>query len=528
MCELQHSRGGLRFFARCTFSPFFSLTALLALPLFSCTSIQEARQPLDPIIKESAPFPLEQESTTSTEPTISPDFSNAQESSPPSLEDRMNSSRMTNTGSTPLSMGPLYSFRAQKLPLIDALALFARSNKLNMVTVPDIEGEITVDFHDLPLDRAMTALLDAHGYYWEGDENLITVRRLETRDFNLDYIRLDRGGSGRNRAQLTSGSSGSGPHGVSAAQEAGEITVKQEVEIKFWEEVETQVKSLMSQEGRLVINRLSGIIQITDRRPRIKEIANFLSKVRRALYRQVEIQVRIYEVNLSDEYSLGIDWTKIEFEGSDGNLAISNIITAPFGGLVPKTATTALSFNSGSFSAVLKALREQGELEVVSQPRVVTLNNQPALIKVATDQAFFTQTIAQGAAGTGNIITEQVRSVTVGLVLSVTPQVSEDGWIMLDVTPIISRLRRIVVSPNQTATAPVLDVKQSSGLVRLGDGQMVLIAGLIQDEYSETERKVPILGDIPWLGRLFKGTYTAKQKSELVIFLSPRIIEPRP
>ena len=168
---------------------------------------------------------------------------------------------------------------------------------------------------------------------------------------------------------------------------------------------------------------------------------------------------------------------------------------------------------------MLEALREQGEIRVVSQPRIVTLNNQPALIKVATDQAFFTQTIAQGAAGTGNIITEQVRSVTVGLVLSVTPQVSEDGWIMLDVTPILSRLRGIIESPQKTATAPVLDVKQSSGLVRLRNGEMVLIGGLIQDEYSETERNVPILGDIPWLGRLFKGTLHGQTKKRTGNFL---------
>lgn len=423
------------------------------------------------------------------------------------------------------SMGPVYSFRAQEIPLLDALSLFARANKLNIVAGPDIQGEVTVDFHNLSLDQAMAALLEVHGYYWEGDQQLIQVRRLETRVFHLDYIRLERGGSGRNKAQITSGSGGSGPQGTTSLHDAGEITVNQKVQIKFWEEMETQVKSLMSDEGRLVINRLSGTIQVTDRRPRLKEITNFLFQVRNSLYRQVEIQARIYEVNLKDEYSLGIDWSKINFLGTAGEIAIANIITAPFGGFVATAATTAISFQDGSFEVVLEALREQGEIQVVSQPRVVTLNNQPALIKVATDQAFFTQTIAQGAAGTGNIITEQVRSVTVGLVLSVTPQVSNDGWIMLDVTPIISRLRGIIESPQKTATAPVLDVKQSSGLVRLRDGEMVLIGGLIQDEYSETERKVPLLGDIPWLGRLFTGTYTAKQKSELVIFLSPRIVD---
>ena len=423
------------------------------------------------------------------------------------------------------SMKPAYSFRAQAMPLQDALALFARVNKLNIVAGPDIKGQITIDFHDLPLDRAMAALLEAHGYYWEHDDQLIQIRRLGTRVFHLDYIRLVRGGSGRNKAQITSGSGGSGPQGGTTSQDAGEIIVNQEVQIKFWEELEAQVQSLMSEEGRLVINRLSGTIQVTDRRQRMEEIAQFLVRVRRSLYRQVEIQARIYEVNLKDEYSLGIDWSKINFLGTAGEIAIANIITAPFGGFMATAATTAISFQDGSFDVVLEALREQGEVRVVSQPRIVTLNNQPALIKVATDQAFFTQTIAQGAAGTGNIITEQVRSVTVGLVLSVTPQVSEDGWIMLDVTPILSRLRGIIESPQKTATAPVLDVKQSSGLVRLRNEEMVLIGGLIQDEYSETERKVPLLGDIPWLGRLFKGTYTAKQKSELVIFLSPRIFD---
>ncbi len=419
-------------------------------------------------------------------------------------------------------LGPLYSFRAQELPLIDTLALFARSNRLNIVAGPEITGAITVDFHDLPLEQAMSALLDAHGYYWENHQDLILVKQFKTQSFSIDYIRLIRGGTGENSAQLNSGSSGSGSGG---SQNAGQITVNQQDEIKFWEELEQQIETLMSKDGRLVINRLSGTIQITDWHKRIDEVTQFLTKVHQALYRQVEIEVRIYEVNLSDNYSLGIDWTKINFYGTSGNIGLSNIIEAPFGGFVAKAATTTISFADGSFDGVLEALQEQGEIQVVSQPRIVTMNNQPALIKVATDQPFFTQTITQGTAGTGNIVTEQANSVTVGLVLSVTPQISEDGWIMLDVTPIISRLRETAISPLETSNAPVLDVKQSSGLVRLKDGEMVIIGGLIQEETSETERKVPLLGDIPLLGRLFTGTYTAKTKSELVIFISPKIVK---
>ena len=440
-----------------------------------------------------------------------------------SLEDRMLlSSTMEDAHPTPPDLGPLYSFRAQELPLIDALALFARSNQLNIVTGPEITGSVTVDFHDLRLQRAMSALLEAHGYYWEHHEDLIQVRKFKTATMNVDYIRLVRGGTVQNRAQLNSGSSGSSGGG---SQDNGQITVNQKDEIKFWEELETQLHTLMSEQGRLVVNRMSGTIHVTDWYQRVDQIQHFLKTVHKALYRQVEIEVRIYEVNLNDNYSLGIDWSKINFYGTSGNFALSNIITAPFGGFIAKAATTTISFADGSFDGVLQALQEQGDLRVVSQPRVVTLNNQPALIKVATDEAFFTSTVSQGTAGAGNIVTEQARSVTVGLVLSVTPQISDDGWIMLDVTPIISRLREIRESPQGTATAPVLDVKQSSGLVRLRDGEMVIIGGLIQEEFSETERKVPILGDIPFLGRLFTGTYTAKTKSELVIFISPKIVK---
>jgi MSHA biogenesis protein MshL len=440
-----------------------------------------------------------------------------------SLEDRMLVSSDVHEvlpSSTP-SLGPLYSFRAQELPIIDALALFARSNHLNIVAGPEITGTVTVSFHDLPLDRAMSALLEAHGYYWERHQDLIQVKQFKTKTLNVDYIRLIRSGTGKNRAQLSSGSSGR--TGGSASQEIGRITGNQEDEIKFWEELENQIKTLMSEEGRLVVNRLSGTIQITDRYQRVDEIDHFLKSVHQALYRQVEIEVRIYEVALDDQYSLGIDWNRIDFDGTN-SIDMANIITAPFGGFMAKVATTTISFENGSFDRVLEALAEQGDIRVISQPRVVTMNNQPALIKVATDQAFFTSTVAQGAAGTGNIVTEQARSVTIGLVLSVTPQISKDGWIMLDVTPILSRLRAIETSPQKTATAPVLDVKQSSGLIRLKDGEMVIIRGFIQEESAKTERKVPILGDIPLLGRLFRGTYMAQRKSELVIFISPKII----
>ncbi len=439
---------------------------------------------------------------------------------PFSLEERMSLGKTAERLAKDVPVKPLYSFRAQNMPLADALRLFSRVNELNIVVGSDVEGDVTVDFQGLSLDKAMAALLDTHGYYWEQQDELIVVRRMETRTFTLDYIRLERGGSGRNKAQVTSGSGG----GSSGGQDAGEVSLTQQDQIKFWEELETQVKALLSEDGRLVVNRLSGTIQVTDLHKRIEEVSQFLVNIRQTLYRQVEIEARIYEVSLRDDYSLGLDWSRINFEGTAGNVALTNIITSAAGGFPVKAATAAISFADGSFSGVLEALHEQGQVKVVSQPRILTLNNQPALIKVGTDQSFFTSTVTQGVAGAGNIVTEQIRTVTSGLVLSVTPQISQDGWIMMDVSPIITTLTDTVTSANGS-TAPVIDVKQSGGLVRVRDGEMVIIGGLIQDQLADTERKVPILGDLPGLGRIFKGTYQVKRKTELVIFLTARIVK---
>ncbi len=486
---------------------------------WGCTSLPEADssravadRPYDesPTITPAEPIvaSTDEVSARQVAPRVDPPFS---------IEDRM----LLGVASAPrlvASATPVFSFRVDELPLDDALRLFARANHLNIVIEPGVDGMVTVDFRDLDLEKALAALLDMHGYYWKKDEELIFVRRLETRTFTLDYIRLERSGMGRNKAQITSGS------GRNSGQDAGEVTLSQEDHINFWEEIETQLTTLLSSEGRFVANRLSGTIQVTDLHRRVKGIAAFLANIRQSLYRQVEIRARIYEVTLRDDYSLGLNWDRITTGNPVGNFNFSNIIAAPGGGFVARAASGLFAFNDGDFEGVLEALQEQGSVKVVSQPRILTLNNQPALIKVGTDQSFFSSTISQGTATSQNLQTEQVRTVTSGLVLSVTPQISQDGWIIMDVSPIITRLTEIIESKSGS-TAPVLDVKQSGGLVRVRHGEMVIIGGLIQDQVTNTERKVPVLGDIPWLGWLFRGTYQAKKRTELVIFLMPRILK---
>ncbi len=411
--------------------------------------------------------------------------------------------------------GPLYKFRAKDMPIVKALELFAHNYDLNLITSPDVTGIVTVDFKDLPFEKSMDVILDAYGYYWSRDGSLIRVYKYETEIFVIDYLRLIREGTGSSQANVES----------STGDKSGGISIRQADTINFWQDLEKQLNSMLSKDGNLIINRISGTIHVTDFHKKIMHVKRFLNKVARRINRQVEINVRILDVKLDDEFSLGINWDLILNKASSVyTLGASTIVTSPVGVSDPKLRTFSFDMDSTDFDAVVDALREQGELRVISKPSIRVMNNQPALIKVGTDIPFFNQTTTVGTSGSGNTISEEIRFVTEGLVLSVTPQISEDDLILLDVTPIISRLEGTAVSP-LGSTAPVMNVEQSSTIVRLRDGEMVTIGGLIQDADSYTRRKVPVLGDIPLAGNMFKGTYTSKGKNELVIFITPKIIK---
>lgn len=284
------------------------LSVLLAFMVGSCTTV-----PLFPPAPKSTgrlqsefPKPPELQPDARSTEMASRESPASNVDQPFSVEDRMSLGIPSGLSFPDAKPARVFSFRAREMPLVDALRLFSRANTLNIVVEPGVEGVVTVDFQGLDLGKAMAALLDTQGYYWEKDGELIVVRWLKTRIFTMDYIRLERSGEGRNKAQVTSGS------GRSGGQDAGEVTLSQQDHIKFWEEIETQLNTLLSTEGRFVVNRLSGTIQVTDLHRRVEEVAAFLANVRHSLYRQVEIQARIYEVALRDDYSLGLDWSRID------------------------------------------------------------------------------------------------------------------------------------------------------------------------------------------------------------------------
>lgn len=458
----------------------------------------------------------------------------------------------------------LYSFRAENLDIKTALALFARANDLNIVPDLNVTGQVTLDVQKLSLERMLQALLEANDYAWTVQEGLIRVHATQTRTFIIDYLRMVRTGIGSSSATLSSGASGGqggggggqggggqgggggGAGGGGGGQGGGgqggggggsisgsAVNLKQDNPVDFWKELDEELAKLVSEQGKanLAVNKTAGIIEVTDRPSVLKRIDRYLSSLNGIVHRQVEIEAKLYDVTLRDQFQFGIDWQRLAVAfGGAFTMGGNMIYTTPANGVVPNPTSGIIgNFSNAKTDVTIKALQEQGDVEVISQPRLRVLNNQTALIKVGTDTPFFSKSVSYinsgGLGGTTAIEQDEYQLVTIGTILSITPQISSNNVITLDVSPVITSLANTRVSPTGTTTAPEIDIKQASSIIRLMDGQTVVLGGLIQTSSVKNSRKVPLVSDIPWLGQLFTGRLNLKEKRELVIFLTPRIVK---
>jgi MSHA type pilus biogenesis protein MshL len=276
-------------------------------------------------------------------------------------------------------------------------------------------------------------------------------------------------------------------------------------------------------------------------------VEHYLSATEDSVNRQVDIETKIYDVTLNNSFQFGIDWnhvaeayagslgfgtatlpTAIGSGSSLGNSALGGINNSPSAAASGGSAgaPASLVFNNLNTSAAINALQTQGSVEVVAAPRIRTLNNQTAVVKVGQELPFFSSSSINSQSAGGNQLTtsDTITTVTIGTILSITPQISQDGWVAMDISPVLTSLVQVDTSPDKTATSPQLTDKQASTLVRVRDGTTVMLGGLIQTETDASANKVPVLGSIPVLGQLFTGTYHNKTKNELVILVTPHIV----
>lgn len=455
------------------------------------------------------------------------------------------------------STEPTYSFTAKGLPVLDALALFGKLNQLNLVPDPEVQGTVTVDFRGLSLDKAMEAILDSLGAYAEADGGLIRVRGLQTRVFTIDYLRLKRSGKMNIETDLSSGNNttagGSGGGGGSGS--TGKVSVDSSDEVDVWKDMATQIQTLLSANGKVAVNSLAGTVMVTDTKKNVEKVGSYISILTSRLNRQVDLDVRVLDVEFLDDREFAIDWQQVIKQVGNTTLTASALL-APGG--IPTTVfpglsganIPSLSISNTTIDLIIKAIEDQAKVRVASQPRVRTLNHQTSIIKVVREDPFFTSqsNVLQSQSGNAQGNNVQVNSVETGTVLAITPQISDDQKITLEILPSITTLSGVdsFVQPvtgvvtnaagdivNSTvqstnATAPRLRSKQASTVVRVNDRDTVVMGGFIEDQLNQVRKKVPVLGDIPLLGTLFTGMADAKTRREMVFLVSPTIVRDTP
>ena len=429
----------------------------------------------------------------------------------------------------------LLSFSVKGVEVKEVLQGLAQASELNIVFDPDIAGTVSVDLKDVTLADALEIILTPLGLEYRRDKNVIRVKKpqIETRIFSIDYVNITRGGTSSMSvtatAAVTGGVSGGAAGGAAAPTTAGVVSGSglsggsvsvdtEQKDAEFFKDIGDDLKPLLSPQGKLAINKISGTVAVTDFPANLRQVAAFLEKVTGAVTRQVVINAQVLEVALSDSFRFGIDWTGVAtLLGTQGAFVQR---------LSPNTGLFQINVTGGDLSAVIDAISTQGEVNVRSNPKVAALNNQKAVIRVVRDDVFFrtqVRIVEQGGQLIERVTETIPQVVSIGVTLDVTPQISNDGTVTMHIHPIVTDKLGDAVAPTGE-TAPIVSIRETDTLVRVADGQTIIIGGLMEDRQDDTVTKVPILGDIPLLGGLFRRTEKTGRKSELVILLSPVIL----
>jgi len=267
----------------------------------------------------------------------------------------------------------------------------------------------------------------------------------------------------------------------------------------------------------------------------------FIDQVSVNSKRQVLIEVTVVEVQLNDSYQAGVDWSRVSSNGGLGQDGISVINTLTGGNLStpPVYTMTYNNFDSdgSGFSAAVKMLSQFGDTKVLSTPRIMALNNQTAMLKVVDEKVYFSlsQDIVEASDNNPErtTVTSEIKTVPVGFIMSVTPQISETGNVSMNVRPTITRIIGYVTDPAPQLSefgqdvnnlVPEIHVSEIESLLEVADGQTVVIGGLMQDTSQKKTDGVPYLSRLPGIGNLFSYRDDEVIKSELVLFLRPTVI----
>ncbi len=467
---------------------------------------------------------------------------------------------------------PHFDLSVNNAPAQEVFMGLVRGTPYSMIVPPDLTGTMTLHLKNVTVPEAMNAIREAYGYGYRrrGNRFLVQGLGMQTRIFHINYLDMVRDGESDIRvtsSDLTqtqtsgTGMNGSGTTSSTTSRQTPSIRVKTISKNDFWGTLRKSLTTIIgTADGRqVVVNPQAGLVIVRAMPRELDMVRRYLRQTSKAVDRQVILDAKILDVQLNNQYQTGINWAALQgssifaqtgggtifggggtsdIAGNTGSLnpavagntpanVINNTAVSAFGGVF------SIATKSADFASFLELLQTEGTVHVLSSPRVSTINNQKAVIKVGGDDYFITGVTSTPFASIGGTATvsSQVDLTPFfsGIALDVTPEINAHNDIILHIHPSVSQ----VVQRNNTFTLngqinslPLASstIQESDDVVRARSGQYVVIGGLMKEESTDNNAGVPLLQSIPLLGNLFKDKQAVRVKNELVILLKPTIV----
>jgi len=476
-----------------------------------------------------------------------------------------------------------------KAPAAQVFMALVSGTRFSMLLPSELSGVITINLKDVTIKEALDTIRELYGYEYrvQGSRIFIQANTLQSRVFQINYLSGRRQGSsslsvtsGSSGPSVTSGSSttagattgattgaaptpaqntpqGAGGASGGASGSGGGSRVSTSTDSDFWRDLTTALTAIVgTAEGRqVIINSMSGVVVVRAFPAEMRSVESYLKATQLVVERQVMIEAKIIEVTLSSAAQSGINWAAFRTINNvstaaasmatgatlktDANFAADGAAVEVVPGAIKSVTPMGngfigLAFQTANFASVINFLETQGDVAVLSSPRIATLNNQKALLKVGTDEMFITN-ISGGTAAT-TTIAAVAPSLTMqpffsGISLDVTPQIDDEGNIILHVHPAVSNVAEKVKIVDLGANGGTLNlplaassINETDSIVRVQDGNIVAIGGLMRQSQSLTRNGAPGTGNVPVVDSLFGQRNNTYNKSEMVILMKPTII----
>ncbi len=434
------------------------------------------------------------------------------------------------------------------VPVSVILYTISRDLGLNLIIEPglDIEGTVvTVNFTNTPIEEALDVVMDLADMFYSINGNVLVVKRYETVHYSIPYIPAVAEYTSTLGGDVLGGASGGDSGGSSSSSESeltGEFSIeysRPEGSSDFYSEIERNLVAILgggavevSEEGSASIgsdeyytlNRTTGTLSIKTTKSKLNRVNDFFDKVFAKAKRQVLIEARIVDVVLSDNWEYGIDWNAV-IESFTIGQTVTNLIPTPLG----TAGSVGFVDPSGNFNATLSIIGQFGNSETLANPRMMVLNGQTALITAGTITPYWEEESDTSTTTAGSVTSSTFTKTNVleGVMLGVTPFINDDGTITMNIVPVSTSIeseKQNMVNNVSRGSAPVVNIKEAGTIVDAADGATIVMGGMMTTTDRTDISKIPLLGDIPYLGYLFRSEKQVKEKRELVIFVKPTIV----